>query len=269
MGRREVVAEARHDAHQFLRKYATCSRADILPEQWVKAEEVELVEAPLDGASAQLVRIGKLAEIVLPESQTDRGARRFSMMHELYHFLKKHRSPSPTMMCQPKWARRADASVHLPEVGANAFAGAVLLPEFLLRRRCEISPVSLDVPFQIAKEYDVSILTSAIRFIELTSERCAAVFARGGVVEWAARSQTFTRKITKGTRLLRESVAWDFFAKGRLDDRAQLVPATAWFESKRDADIIEHSICSPEHRTVLSLIWVPEAVADLVGMRSR
>jgi Zn-dependent peptidase ImmA (M78 family) len=264
--RRDVIAEARHDAHQFLRKYAARSRADILPEQWVEAEEVKLVEAPLDGASAQLIRIGKLAEIVLPETQTDRGARRFSMMHELYHFLKKHRSPTPTMMCQPKWARRADAGVRLPEVGANAFAGAVLLPEFLLRRRCEVSPVSLDVPFQIAKEYEVSILTAAIRFTELTSERCAAVFSRGGVVQWAARSQTFTRTITKGTRLSRESVAWDFFAKGKLDERAQPVSARAWFEAKRDGDIIEHSICSPEHRTVLSLLWVPEAVASEVGM---
>jgi Zn-dependent peptidase ImmA (M78 family) len=240
-----------------------------LPEQWVKAEDVELVEAPLDGASAQLIRIGKLAEIHLPESQTDPGARRFSMMHELYHFLKKHRSPSPTMMCQPKWARRADAGVRLPEVGANAFAGAVLLPDFLLRRRCEISPVSLDVPFQIAEEYDVSILTSAIRFTELSSERCAAVFSRRGVVEWAARSQNFTRKIMKGTRLSRESVAWDFFAKGRLDECAQHVPARAWFEAKADADIIEHSICSSEHGTVLSLLWVSEAIAGRVGMRAR
>jgi len=38
--------------------------------------------------------------------------------------------------------------------------------------------------------------------------------------------------------------------------------------AKRDAGIIEHSIGSSEHGTVLSL-WVPEAVADRVGMQSR
>jgi len=264
--RREVIAEARHDAHQFLRRYAVRSRADILPEAWIHDLDIELVEAPLDGASAQLIRLGNVVQIELPESQTDRGARRFSMMHELYHFLKKHPSPSPTMMCKPKWMRRADAGVHLPEVGSNAFAGAVLLPEFLIRRRCEVSPVSLDVPFQIANEYEVSILTSAIRFIELTSERCAAVFSKNGIVEWAARSPTFTRTIKKGTRLLRDSVAWDFHACGRLDDRVQPVPARAWIEAKHGADIIEHSICSSEHRTVLSLLWVPQAVAAHVGM---
>src|SRR5690606_33333009 len=143
-----------------------------------------------------------------PESLTDAGTRRFSMMHELYHLLKKHPSPSPTMLCKPKWMRRSDVGAHLPEVGSNAFAGAALLPEFLLRRCCEVSPVSLDVPYRIAKEYEVSILTSAIRFTELTSERCAAVFSKNGIVEWAATSPTFTYAITKGTRLARESVAW-------------------------------------------------------------
>lgn len=269
MRRREVVGEARHDAVRFLRRYAVRSRTDILPEQWVNDHGIELVEAPLDGATAQLIRLGDLIQIVLPESLTDPGARRFSMMHELYHFLKKHPSPSPTMMCKPKWMRRGDRELHIHEMGSNAFSGAVLLPEFLLRRRCEVSPVSLTVPFQVSREFDVSILTAAIRFAELTSERVVAVLSRNGVVEWAAESPTFTRKIKKGTRLMRESIAWDFYATGRLDDREQPVPACAWLDTTADVDIIEHSICSSEHRTVLSLVWVPEAVAARVGMAAR
>lgn len=263
---RDEVSAAWLDAHRFLRRFAVRSREDILPEQWVDSYGIEIVEAPLDGASAQLIRLADLVQIVLPESVTDYRARRFALMHELYHFLRKHSSPSPTMMCKPKWARRGDPGLHAYEVGSNAFSGAVLLPDFLLRRRCEVSPISLDVPWQIAKEYDVSILTSAIRFVELTSERCAAVFSRNGIVEWAAESPTFTRRITKGTRLARESVAWDFFATGRLDEREQPVPASAWLDTSAGVDILEHSICSSEHRTVLSLLWVPEAVAARLGM---
>jgi Zn-dependent peptidase ImmA (M78 family) len=99
-------------------------------------------------------------------------------MHELYHYLKRHPSLSPTMMCKPKWMRSGDAQMHVSEIESNAFSGAWLLPEFLLRKRCEVSPVSLEVPRQIEKEFDVSILTSAIRFCELSSERCAAVFSK-------------------------------------------------------------------------------------------
>lgn len=269
MNRRDAIAEARHDARRFLKQYAVKSRADILPASWIADKGIELVEVPLDGAKAQLVRVGKHVEIQLPESEKDEGVRRFSMMHELYHWLKKHQSASPTMMCTPKWMRREGSGRRFPEIGANAFAGFVLLPEHLLQRRCEVSPVSLDVPFQIAKEYEVSILTSAIRFIELTSERCAAVFSRKGVVEWAARSPSFTRVIKDGMRLSRESLAAEFFARGKLDDRPQLVPAGAWLRTTADVDLVEHSICSSAHRTVLSLLWVPEVSANRLGMAGR
>lgn len=263
---RDATAGAWLDAHGFLRRFAVRSREDILPEQWAHSYGIEIVEASLDGAAAQLIRLADLVQIVLPERITDYCARRFAIMHELYHYLKRHPSPSPTMMCKPKWMRRSDDGLHVFETGSNAFAGAVLLPAFLLRKRCEISPVSLNVPWQIAKDYDVSILTSAIRFAELTSERCAAVFSRNGVVEWSAESPTFSRKIQKGTRLLRDSVAWDFHARGKLDEREQPVPAGAWLDTSADVDIIEHSIGSREHGTVLSLLWVPEVVGARLGM---
>jgi hypothetical protein len=263
---RDEVFAAWLDAHSFLLRFAVHSRGDILPEQWIASYGIEIVEAPLDGACAQLIRLADHTQIVLPERIADHGARRFALMHELYHYLKKHPSPSPTMMCKPKSARRGDKALSVHEIGSNAFAAATLLPEYLLRKRCEVSPVSLHVPAQIAKEFDVSILTSAIRFTELTSECCAAVLSRDGVVEWASESPTFSYRIAKGTRLARESVAWDFHATGRLDEREQPVPAYAWIDTATDVDIVEHSICSREHRTVLSLVWIPDAVAARVGM---
>ena len=254
------------DAHLFLRRFAVCSREDIRPEAWAHSYGVEIIEADLDGAAAQLIRLGDVVQIVLPSTMRDNGPRRFGIVHELDHYLKQHPSPTPTMMCTPKQARRGDEVGHVHEMHANAFSGAVLLPHYLLRKRCEVSPVSLDVPWWIAKEYDVSILTSAIRFAELSSERCAAVFSRRGLVEWVVPSPTFTRVIKRGKRLDRSSVAWDFYRTGKLDEREQPVPASAWFDTSAHVDIVEHSICSREHGTVLSLLWVPDAVGARLGM---
>jgi hypothetical protein len=242
------------------------AREDIRPEAWAYDLGIDIIEADLDGAAAQLIRLADVSQIVLPTRLTDYCARRFAIVHELYHWLKRHPSLSATMMCKPKWLRSGDGHQHVFEIGSNAFAGAVLLPEFLLRKRCEVSPVSLEVPWQIATEYEVSILTSAIRFVELSSERCAAVFSKNGVVQWAARSKTFTRRFHDGQRLHRDSVAWDYHSTGKLDDRDQHVPATAWFDTSSDVDIIEHSTCRPEYGTVLSMLWVPEAVAPRLGM---
>jgi len=60
--------------------------------------------------------------------------------------------------------------------------------------------------------------------------------------------------------------AWDFHPIGKLDEREQPVPACAWFKTEAGVDVIEHSICSVEHGTVLSMLWVPEAVAAPLGM---
>jgi len=266
MEKQDAIAQGWLDAYQFLRHYAARGREDLRPEVWAYDHGIELVEADLDGASAQLIRIGDLVQIVLPTRITDYCARRFAIVHELYHYLKCHPSLSPAMMCKPKWVRGSDGHMHAFEIGANAFAGAVLLPDFLLRKRCEISPVSLDVPWQIAKEYDVSILTSAIRFVELSCERCAAVFSKNGVVQWAAYSKSCTRRITAGQRIHRDSVAWDYHATGTLDERDQPVPALAWFDTNSNVDVIEHSTCRPDYGTVLSMVWVPEAAGARLGM---
>jgi len=264
--RAEVIADARRAARAALRRFGVQTHEHVQVEAWAQRLGIELVEAPLDGAAAQLVRRGDRVQIVLPEHVTDRGARRFSIAHELCHFLMKHPSPTPTMMCTPRAFRHGDDAMRMYESAANAFSGESLLPDFLLRKMCEISPVSLDVPWAIAKQYDVSILTSAIRFVELASERCAAVFSVGGKVKWVAPSATFTREIPRARHLDRQSLAWDFFAKNKLDDRAQPVPADAWFDTSADVEIVEHSVCSAAHGTVLSLLWVPEASAPQLGM---
>ena len=266
MERRDAVAQAQHDAIRFLRHYGAQSRDDLRPEAWAHDLGIEIVEADLDGASAQLIRLADLAQIVLPTRIRDVGERRFAIVHELYHFLRRHPSLSPTMMCKPKWLRGGERHLHAFEIGSNAFAGAVLLPESWLRTRCTVSPVSLEVPWRIAKEYDVSILTSAIRFVELSSERCAAVFSKDGVVQWVARSKTFTRRIARTHQLHRDSIAWDFHATGTLDEREQPVPAIAWVDTSSDVDIIEHSTFRSDYGTVLSMLWVPEAAGAQLGM---
>jgi len=260
------VAEGRFDANWFLRQYGVTTREDIQLEAWVYDNGIDIIEADLEGASAQLIRLGDITQIVLSSRLNELGARRFAIAHELFHFLKNHPSLSPTMMCQPKWLRSGTKELHAYELGSNAFGSALLLPEFLLRKRCEVSPVSLDVPWQLTKEYDVSLLASARRFVELSSERCAAVFAKEGVVQWSTYSSTFSRKIPAGRKLRRDSIAWDFHATGKLDERAQPVPARAWLSTSSNEDIIEHATCRPDYGTVLSLLWVPDDVGARVGM---
>jgi hypothetical protein len=154
-----------------------------------------------------------------------------------------------------------------PEAEANAFAAELLMPDALARRRCEVSPVSLELVRAMSSVFGTSVNASAIRFAELTSERCAAVYSERGTVSWAATSATFTATIARGMRLDGASVAHDYFRKGTIDDRAQPVPADAWIDhAGDDVEIVEHSAALRELDAVITLLWVPEDAAMRLGM---
>ncbi|MDQ3368478.1 MAG: ImmA/IrrE family metallo-endopeptidase [Myxococcota bacterium] len=238
----------------------------MLVEAFATRLGVEIIEAPLDGATAQLVRIGTRTMIIVAERVTDPAARRFSIAHELGHLLLKHPSRDPSELCRPYGATLFNAHVPDYEAEANAFAAELLMPSKMLQRDCEVSPVDLEVPRRIAREYNVSILASARRFTELASERCAAVFSENREVKWVAPSATFSRDIARGKRIDAASLAADYFTKGAIADEPQPVPADAWFETSAEVDIVEHSIYSRELGTVLTMLWVPERSAPRLGM---
>ena len=255
------IRKARHAARALSRRFGVIALEHINIEVFAARLGATVIAGPLEGAIAQLVRIGSEVHIIVSERVTDACAVRFSIAHELGHFVLDHPSRPPSELCSGVRPRQSSPDERNFELEANAFAGELLMPAHLVQARCEVSPVSLDVPRQIARDYNVSILASAIRFAELASERCAAVFSSRREVVWSAPSPTFTRDIPRGRRIDPDSVAWEFFAKGSLDDRAQPVPADAWFDTNAGVDIVEHSIASPQHGTVLSLLWIPEAAA--------
>ncbi len=264
--REEGIRKARQTARALVRRFGIRAPEHVWIEALAKRLGITIVEGRLDGALAQLVRVGDLTQIIVSDRVTDRGALRFSIAHELGHYALEHPSRPPVELCNRARSKRSKSDERDHEAEANAFAGELLIPYELVHRWCEVSPVSLEVAWRIAREFDVSILTAAIRFAELASERCAAVFSAKREVLWFARSSTFTREIQRGQRIDPQSVAWDFFATGQIDDRAQPVPAHAWLETSSEADIVEHSIASRQHGTVLSLLWIPESSAAGLGM---
>jgi len=264
--RSEWERDAQRCANGLLHRFGVRDATHIRVESFAAKLGAEIIEAPLDGASAQLIHNGKRAVIMVSDRIVDPLARRFSIAHELGHFVMRHPSRPASELCTPYASRLKRAGSRDYEAEANAFAAELLMPTTLVRAVCEVSPVDLTVPRKISREYDVSILASAIRFTELASERCAAVLSVAGKVKWFAPSVTFTYVIERGRRIDRSSLAWDYFTKGAVDDEPQSVPADAWLDTAHDVDIVEHSISSRAMGTVLSMLWVPERAAPKLGM---
>jgi hypothetical protein len=93
----------------------------------------------------------------------------------------------------------------------------------------------------------VPLARAVLRFVELTSERCAVVWSARSAVQKVVRSASFTREIAAGVRVAPSSVAWDSVARGQLDDRAQPVAATRWLRTTTEVEIIEHSAVLAEN----------------------
>ena len=264
---------ARAAARRLLHEAGVTAPAHIDVEVIARAQGAEIVYGDLRGANARVMRIGSkgVARIRVSDRITHPGVQRFSIAHELGHLVLGHELPAvadsidPATVVARACERKRRNGVD-PEAEANTFGAELLMPEPLTRRRCEVSPVCLGPVRGIAQDFRTSLSASAIRFVELTSERCAAVYSEKGSVSWAVHSPTFTATIPRGTPLDRNSVAHDYFRTGTLDERAQPVPAAAWIDHSGDAEIIEHSAALPDLRAVVSLLWVPESVAPRLRM---
>jgi len=255
------VRRARRAAGALLRRWGVENEKPVPVELLARARRLDVIDGPLDGALARLVRVGKGGTIRLSDRHDHPGQRRFSLAHELGHFELAH--DHAIDLCQASDFASTDK---LPEVEANAFAAELLLPESALRRRCEVSPVTLDHVVELANEYQTSPVATAIRFVELTSERTAAVLSQNGAVRWAVRSESFWPEIQRGQRVLEWSLAYSFFRRGRLACAADMVDAAAWIDGTRlrgPAEIHECALEIPQLRAVLSLLWIPESCGSL------
>lgn len=245
---------ARHAARALLRRFGVTAPEHVRVEAFALYLGARLVEAKLDGAVAQIVRVGDETKIVVSDRVTDVCARRFSIAHELGHFVLRHPSRTPAELCGARNRRSGERDY---EAEANAFAGELLMPHALVRPWCEATPVSLDVAWRIADVFTVSILAATRQFVALTPEACAAVFSANNHIVWFAKSGAFAHELAARRPLDPQSLAWDFFTRGTLDESARHVPAQAWIDATDDAELVEHSHASREYGTVLSLLWVP------------
>jgi hypothetical protein len=271
--RQTWIAKARRAARAFVARLGISAPAHIHLEAIAKrfarrrGWRLRIIDAPLDGADSQLLRLPGEVTIVLSIRITDAAARKFILAHELGHLVLEHPTLPPHRIGD---ARTHDGPAERDyEAEANAFASELTMPYELVREWCQAAPVTLEVPWRISNTFGTSILASARRFAELSPEPCAAVFSSRRRVVWSTESTRLNRPIELDRDLGPASVAWGFFETGAVAERERSVPASAWFRTHAAAEISEHAVASAEFGTVLSMLWVPERAAALLGIPAR
>lgn len=126
--------------------------------------------------------------LILVNNRSIRSRRRFTIGHELGHFLNHWHKPkdgnrfpcTATDMLQTK-STRSNREVQM-EVEANEFSAEILMPMARFGRDIgRHKGADLDHILDLARNYDVSKEAAARRYVDLHDEPCAVVFQRTGV----------------------------------------------------------------------------------------
>ncbi len=205
-------------------------------------------DIPMWGAVGRLTRLRDRAIISVNSSVTWPGRRRWTIAHELGH-LTLHGDQNQLQLIQDvTLEEQYDQGL---EREANVFAGEFLMPGRLWEKLVDVKQPSFEVIRRLAEDYEVSFQASAIRFVKLCPERCAVVFCQEGCVGWFALGPDFGH---------RHTLAYDYFAKGTVPQRAEAVSASAWLSDDRvrDGEIVEDCTLISSLRATLSLLWIPD-----------
>lgn len=240
---RRPYARARRLARELLWECGVDDPSKIDPLLIVGRRKLIVIYGKLDGATAQILRQGERAIIRVSDQIVQIGRRRFTIAHELGHYLLGHRIPTELEL-----GTVAPFSAH-QEREADVFAVEFLMPEAWVAPMCTVAP-SLAAIHEIAKTFRTSIVASAVRFVEFSSAQCAVVYSEAGNVVWAKRSRTFPGRIPAQFKIGAGSIARDLHERAVVDGWARSVPASAWFGNYVPASVgsslLEHAEVVPE-----------------------
>lgn len=215
--------------------------------------KIEVSYARMDGATARIFRHGDRAIIRVSDQIVQLGRLRFTLAHEVAHFLLGHRIPLEAGI---EGDGRSPFSAH-QEREADVFATEFLMPEAWVKAYCAGGSTSLAVVHAIANAFRVSNVAAAMRLVELSDAARAVAYSKEGRVEWAKGSRSFPGRIPPQLKVGAASVAAKYHEHGLLDSIPRVVPADAWLGSAAalsDLRFVEYAEVVPEWGGVLSLI---------------
>lgn len=132
--------------------------------------------------------------IILTQANLKKGRRRFTIAHELGHFLiPSHRG---NKHCTPEDLREMSLNTthRKQEAEANRFAANVLMPKPWMKRDAEqLGEVEISHLQILAKRYQTSLEATINRYIDLTDDRCAFIFSKDNVIRYARPSRGFPK----------------------------------------------------------------------------
>ena len=207
------------------------------------------------GADAHVTRGRDYAYICVDQRQKGTPRGRFSIAHELGHWL-LHRHVDAEAFERIHSGGAKTGRDYNYEAEANTFASHALTPDVVFAPMCRAArPTVADVD-AVARPFGVSLMVCGHRFAEVAPSACAFVESYGGKISRVTRSSAF-RGVAVGRRKLEVGSAAYALANGGASDLgARVVRGGAWgCDAIGGVEMIEHAIAIPESGAVVTWLW--------------
>ncbi len=154
---------------------------------------VEFQDLQVEGfVGALMTDDAKNKGVILTKAGQPKGRHRFTLAHELGHFLiPSHRGNRQCTTADLREHRR-NTMHRKQESEANRFAAGLLMykPRFTKDIDC-LGDVDVRHVITLAKHYGTSLEATANRYVDLSENSCAFVFSKDGVVRYARAKRGF------------------------------------------------------------------------------
>lgn len=211
-----------------------------------------VVYEPLAGCAARILGLGERA-IITVDSSSSPARRRFSVAHELGHWMCDRGRIGFSCTEQILIAGWGGAN---PEHRANTFAAELILPRKMFKERAKSCEPSLANCRALARAFGTSLTATALRLVDLGPRVAIAVYTERGNVRWTRRSG----EVPPGIRVRQVPGSTTEVAKaangGRCGEGPWEITADEWFVHPRSDEftIIEDAV-EVAPGVVLTLLW--------------
>lgn len=225
---------------------------------------LRIEEVPVRAFEGGLLRIkeANAGTILISNSIRDAGRRRFTLAHELGHYLLPNHGRGEGY-CRGQKLDSWGSSLSRMEREANEFAAEVLMPAPLISDLLAAEPDYASAS-KISQRCESSLSASAYRLAELTSHRFAVIWSENGQVKWSKGSKEFQAEFrVRHDACDHSTLAAKCFAGKEVPMGYDLVKADSWLYEGNlcsGAELLEHSISIPAYNAVITFLLANQII---------
>lgn len=130
--------------------------------------------------------------VILYKAGTKGGRRRFTIAHEIGHFLIPSHKGNQRCTKKDMSERRTQTLVQKQETEANRFAAGLLMPRpWFFSDMRKLGDADVEHIKTLARQYGTSVEATVARYVELTDDCCAFVFSKDGIIRYTKATIDF------------------------------------------------------------------------------